>query len=147
MKAAGWNEVERGCTMDGGLVDGGFFGFENRIAFCKGPDGLAFTVNAFEGKQGHTDVRMDVNAGSEHSPCAQPNRMQQRMMHRDLQNLIPPLMPPKGAKQQDGGGGGGGDTGRAAPTPTPEKELTALSTHYTAQLAKGGWVRTDEGKT
>src|SRR5260370_38322276 len=90
---------------------------------------------------------MDVNAGSEHSPCAQPNRMQQRMMHRDLQNLIPPLMPPKGAKQQDGGGGGGGDSWRASGTRGTGMGLTALSAHYTAQLAKGGGVRTDEGKT
>jgi hypothetical protein len=147
MTAAGWNELETMRSMHGGFVHAGFPAFENRITFCKGPDGLAFTVNAFEGKQGHTDVRIDVNAGSEHSPCAQPNRMQQRMMHRDLQNLIPPLMPPKGAKQQGGGGGGGGDSWRSSATLDTDMELTALSTHYAAQLAKGGWVRTDEGKT
>src|SRR5260370_2433021 len=73
--------------------------------------------------------------------CALP------ILHRDLQNLIPPLMPPKGAKQQDGGGGGGGDSWRSSATLDTDMELTALSTHYTAQLAKGGWVRTDEGKT
>jgi len=78
-------------SVHGGFVHAGFAAFENRLTICKGPDGPAFTINALAGKQGQTDVRLDINVGSEHSPCAQPNRMRQRMMHRHLQNLIPPL--------------------------------------------------------
>ncbi|MGH2497765.1 MAG: hypothetical protein ACRDIV_23935 [Ktedonobacteraceae bacterium] len=146
MSASGWNELdEMRHATPGGFVHSGFRAFENRTTFCKGPDGPAFIINAFERKQGQTDVRLDINVGSEYSPCAQPNRMQRRMAHHGMQNLIPPLEPPKGAKQQGGGGGGGGDSWHSNATLDTEMQLDALVPHYTAQLEKGGWIRTDEG--
>jgi hypothetical protein len=146
MAESGWNELDemRSSGHGGGFVHSGFSTFENHITFCKGADGPAFSVNAYNRKQGKIEVRLDINFGSEYSPCRQPNRMQQRMMHHTMQNLIPPLEPPKGAKQQ-GGGGGGGDSWHSNATLDTEMQPDALAAHYAAQLAKGGWVRTDEG--
>ena len=147
MAESGWNELEEMTRHmhGGGFVHSGFSAFENRAIFCKGPDSLAFTINAYERKQGQTDVRLDINFGGEYSPCRQPNRMQQRMAHHGMHDLIPPLEPPKGAKQQGGGGGGGGDSWHSNATLDTELQFDALVPHYAAQLAKGGWVRTDEG--
>ena len=112
MTESGWNELDemRHAQPGGGFVHSGFSALENRTIFCKGPDGPAFTINAYERKQGHTDVRLDINFGNEYSPCKQPNRIHRRMMHQTMRNLIPLLEPPKGAKQQGGGGGGGGES-------------------------------------
>jgi hypothetical protein len=146
LAASGWNELdEMRHAMHGGFVHSGIRGFENRATFCKGPDGPAFTVNALERKQGLTDVRLDINFGNEYSPCRQTNRMHQRMAHHQMQNLIPPLEPPKGARQQGGGGGGGGDSWHSNATLDTEMQLDALAVHYNAQLLKGGWTQTDAG--
>jgi hypothetical protein len=147
MAESGWDELDemRHAMHGGGFVHSGFTAFENHITFCKGADGPAFSLNAYERKQGHTDVRLDINFGSEYSPCAQPDRMQRRMAHHGMHNLIPPLEPPKGAKQQSGGGGGGSDSWHSNARLDKEMQLDTLVPHYTAQLIKGGWARTDEG--
>jgi hypothetical protein len=145
MAESGWNELDEMHPRHGGFVHSGFSPFQNHLTFCKGPEGPAFSITAFERKQGHTDVNLDINFGSEYSPCVQPNRIQQRMAHHDMQNLIPPLEPPKGAKQQGGGGGGGGDSWHSNATLDTDLQLDALAAHYTGQLVKGGWIRTDEG--
>ena len=147
LAASGWNELDemRPAMHEGGFVHTGFRAFENHATYCKGPDGPAFTVNAYERKQGLTDVRLDINFGNEYSPCGQPNRMQQRMAYHHMRNLIPPLEPPKGAKQQGGGGGGGGDSWHSSATLDAETPLEALATHYAAQLLRGGWTQNDAG--
>jgi len=145
LTTAGWKEQGMLRPPHGGFVHSGLRGLENRIVFCKGERGPAFTVNAFEGGNGATDVRIEVNSSSEFSPCAQQNRMQRRMMHHTIQNLIPPLVPPKGAKQFSGGGGGGMDSWHSSATLVADIELPELATHYTTQLAKGGWKLTGEG--
>ncbi len=147
MVESGWNELDemRHAMHGGGFVHSGFHAFENHTTFCKGPEGTAFTINAYEHTPGHTDIRLDINFGSVYSPCAQPNRMQRRMAHNGMHNLIPSLEPPKGAKQQGGGGGGGGDSWHSNAMLDTEMQLDALTPHYTAQLVKGGWSRTDEG--
>ena len=102
MAESGWNELDemRHAQPGGGFVHSGFSAFENRTTFCKGPDSPAFTVNAYERKQGHTDVRLDIDFGNEYSPCRQSNRIQRRMAHHVMRNLIPPLVPPKGASSK-----------------------------------------------
>ena len=147
LTASGWNELDemRPAMHGGGFVHTGFRTIENRATYCKGPDGPAFIVNAYERKQGLTDVRLDINFGNEYSPCGQPNRMQRRMAHYGIHDLIPPLEPTEGAKQQSGGGGGGGDSWHSNATLDAEMPLDALATHYTAQLLKGDWTQTDAG--
>lgn len=147
LAASGWNELNEmhPAMHGGGFVHSGFPAFENRATYCKGPDGPAFSINAYERKQGLTDVRLDINFGNEYSPCRQPNRMQRRMAHHQMRNLIPPLEPPKGAKQQSGGGGGGGDSWHSNATLDTEMQLDALAAHYAAQLLKGGWTQTGAG--
>lgn len=145
LSADGWKEQEVLRPPHGGFVHSGLRGLENRVVFCKGERGPAFTVSAFESGNGATDVRLEVNNSAEFSPCALQNRMQRRMMHHTIQNLIPPLVPPKGAGQFGGGGGGGMDSWHSSATLTTDLELPDLATHYTTQLAKGGWKLTGEG--
>ena len=54
LAASGWNELDemRPAMHDGGFVHTGFRAFENHATYCKGPDGQAFTVTAYERKQG-----------------------------------------------------------------------------------------------
>ncbi len=147
LAASGWNELEEmhPGMHGGGFVHTGFRGFENHAIYCKGLDGPAFSIIAYERKPGLTDAQLDINFGSEYSPCTQPNRMQRRMAHHHMHNLIPSLEPPEGAKQQAGGGGGGGDSWHSNATLDAEMPLDALATHYDAQLRKGGWTQTDAG--
>lgn len=120
--AAGWNEPETMRPPHGGFVHSGMRMLLNHIIFCRGMQGPAFTVNASEGKNSRTNVRIELNGSSEFSPCAQPNRMRQRMMHRQLQELIPPLYPPQGARQQGGVVEAAMTTGTQAP---PLKRMRA----------------------
>lgn len=145
MTAGGWNELENMRPTHGGFVHSGFPTFLNHAVYCKGNQGPAFAVDAHEGKNARTNVRIDLNGG-EHSPCAQPNRTRHRMMHRDLQQLIPPLVAPKGASQIGGGGGGGGDSWHSTAMLEADADLPTLAVHYNEQLTKGGWTLSDEGQ-
>lgn len=147
LTASGWNEQDEmhPAMQDGGFVHTGFHARENHATYCKGPDGPALTINAYQGKQELTDVRLDIDFGSEYSSCRQSNRMHQRMARHHAHNLIPLLEPPQGAKQQGKGGGGGGDNWHSHATLDAEMPLDVLSTHYAAQLLKGGWTQNDAG--
>jgi len=68
LAASGWNELEEMHPGHGGFVHTGFRTFENHATYCKGPDGPAFSITAHERKQGRTDVRLDINFGTEYSP-------------------------------------------------------------------------------
>jgi hypothetical protein len=146
LTANGWNELETMRPMHGGFVHSGFPMFRNHAVYCRGSQGPAFTINAHDGKHGHANVRIDLDGNNEFSPCSQSNRMQQRRMHRDLQQLIPPLVAPKGARQTGGGGGGSGDSWHSTATLETDYDLPTLATHYNGQLAKGGWTLSDEGQ-
>lgn len=143
--SSGWNELDTIRPMHGGFVHSRFQAFENHLTFCQGPDGPAFTVHTFERPQAPTDVRLDINFGTEFSPCVQSNQRTQRM-HRGLHDLIPVLIPPSGAKQFGGGGSGGGvGSWHTTATLETDLDLATLLTHYSQQLEKGGWTRTGEG--
>jgi hypothetical protein len=145
MAAGGWNELETMRPHHGGFVHSGFPMLWNHVVFCRGTQGPAFSVDAQAGKNARTDVRIDLNGSDKHSPCAQPNRMQQRRMHRDLQELIPMLYPPPGARQSGGGGGGSGDNWHSSAVLETDAGLPALAVHYNGQLARGGWTLSGEG--
>jgi hypothetical protein len=147
LAAAGWNELETMRPHHGGFVHSGMPMLLNHIVFCGGTQGPAFTVNASEGKNSRTNVRIELNGSSEFSPCAQPNRMPYRMMHRQFQDLIPPLYPPKGARQQGGWGGGGSSHWHSNSTLEANADLPALAAHYNSQLAQGGWTLSGEGQS
>lgn len=145
MAAAGWSELETIGPHYGGFVHSSLPRFHNHIVFCRGSQGPAFSINAYEGKNSRTAIRIDLDGGSEYSPCSQPRRDRRRMMHRDLQELIPMLFPPPGARQSGGGGGGGDDHWYSTATLETEADLPTLAAHYTAQLAGGGWALSGEG--
>ena len=145
LATTGWNELETTRPMHGGFVHSGFPRLQNHMVFCRGSQGPAFSVDASEGKNSRTDIRLDLDSGSEFSPCAQPNRRHQRMMHRNLQELIPPLFPPPGARQTGGGGGGGGDSWHSSAALETDADLPTLAVHYNGELARGGWTLSGEG--
>ncbi|HEX6107899.1 MAG TPA: hypothetical protein VFZ02_00705 [Ktedonobacteraceae bacterium] len=146
MHAAGWSEPEPAMMPHhGGFVHSGFPGFENQAVFCKDSQGQALTVNAFEGRGGLTDVRLELSTG-EYSPCTHQTRRQSRMMHMGLHDLIPSLVPPPGAHQLPGGGGSSSsDSYYSTATLETDIDLATLSAHYATQLEKAGWVRSSEG--
>lgn len=145
MAGGGWNELESMRPHLGGFVHSGVPMLRNHIVFCRDPQGPAFSVDAHEGKNARTDVRIDLNGSAEHSPCAQPNRMQQRRMHSDLQELIPMLYSLPGARQTSRGGGGSDDNWHSSAGLETDTDLPALAVHYNGQLARSGWTLSGEG--
>lgn len=141
LSSAGWQEQEAMRPHHAGFVHAGFPPFLNHIVFCLGSQDLALTVNAYARKDGRTDVRLDLNASREYSPCAR----QYRRPHRMLDDLVPMLAPPPGARQQGGGGGGGPDNWFSSAMLETDMDLLALAAHYAAQLEKGGWTRSAAG--
>jgi hypothetical protein len=144
LAAAGWNELETMRPLHGGFVTTRAFGFQHHAVFCLGSQGTSFSVNAQPGKNATSHVRIDLNTSSEFSPCLQMSRQR---MHRGLHELIPPLYPPQGARQQDGGGSGSMGSWYTSATLLTDAELPALVTHYHPQLVKGGWTLTGEGQS
>lgn len=143
LTAAGWNELEAMRPPHGGFVHSGMRMFLNQIVFCGGTQGPAFTVNASKGKNSRTNVQIELNGSSEFSPCAQMSRQR---LHRGLHELIPPLYPPQGARQQGGGGSGSTGSWYTSATLLTDAELPTLVAHYHPQLAKGGWTLMGEGQ-
>jgi len=126
--SAGWSELESMRSPNTGFVTTHMFALQNHIVFCHGSHGPAFAVHARPGAQGRTDVRLNVNADSEYSPCAQQNRRQR--MHRGMHDLIPTLIPPQGAKQQGGGGSGGTGSWYTSATLQTDMDIPELAGHY-----------------
>lgn len=145
MAEMGWNELEMMGPMHGGFMHSRYPGFVHHTTFCQGADGPGLTLNTIEGKQQGSDIRLHLAFGSEYSPCAQIHQRHQRM-HRGLHDLIPPLLPPAGAKQYGGGGSGGGvGSWHTTASLETDLDLATLLAHYSQQLEKGGWSRTGEG--
>ena len=150
MKAGGWQESE----MPGGMHRGGFMHssianvFDARITFCRSSRGPSFTVTAYPRAtdETKTDLRLELDATGQQ--CTQQARM--RRMHRPLMHdLIPPLLPPTGARQESRGGSGGSDSLYSIATLTLDKqmEIVELASHYNTQLESGGWTRSDAGNS
>ena len=150
MKATSWQELE----MPGGMHRGGFMhssitnALDARITFCRGSRGPSLTVIAYPraADETKTDLRLELDATGQQ--CTQQAKM--RRMHRPIMHeLIPPLIPPAGARQQGGGGGSGGDSVYSNATLSLDKDMdiVELASHYNTQLESGGWVRGDAGNS
>ena len=150
MKAAGWQELE----MPGGMHRGGFMhssitnALDARFTFCRGSRGPSLTVIAYPraADETKTDLRLELDATGQQ--CTQQAKM--RRMHRPIMHeLIPPLIPPAGARQQGGGGGSGGDSVYSSATLSLDNDMNIveLASHYNTQLESGGWVRSDAGNS
>jgi hypothetical protein len=149
LQVAGWAEPEQpmGMMRAGGFVHSSILAQHLNVFFCKGPRGPSLHFIALREQAGFTDVRLDLNLDERESPCGQAARMhRERRMHgMGFERLIPPLVPPAGARQMGGGGGGGSDSWYSAATLEADADLAALSAHYASLLEQGGWTRTDEG--
>ncbi len=148
LQAAGWAEPEQppGIMQVGGFVHSRLQALSHSMLFCKGPRGPSLHFFALAEQNGITDVRLDLNLDERESPCGQAARMRRQRMHRPgFEELIPPLVPPAGARQMGGGGGGSSDSWYSSATLEADSDLAALAAHYAGQLAQGGWTRTDEG--
>lgn len=148
LQAAGWSELEQpmGMPQRGGFVHSSILAQHLNVYFCKGPRGPSLHFSALREQAGFTDVRLDLNLDERESPCGQAARMRKQRMHRPgFEELIPPLVPPAGARQRDGSGGGGSDSWYSTATLEADVDLATLTAHYASQLAQGGWTRTDAG--
>ncbi len=143
--AAGWYEPTATLgPSEGGFVHTGFPGGATSLLFCQSTRGPSLTVNAFKGKAGRTDVRLTVDRSPLSSPCAQRSRSHRRMAEHDL---IPPLLPPLGARQMGGGGSWSDDrvTSSASLETDEEIPILTLSAHYATLFEQAGWTRLEEG--
>ncbi|HEU5367185.1 MAG TPA: hypothetical protein VFU69_01925 [Ktedonobacterales bacterium] len=150
LQAAGWSEPEQpmGMAQRGGFVHSSILALSHSVTFCKGPRGPSLDVRALSEQAGFTDVRLSLNLDERESPCGQAARMRRERMHRHgFDQLIPPLVPPAGARQMGGGGGGGSDSWYSTATLEADTDLAALTAHYADQLAQGGWTRTAQGES
>ncbi|HEY7357724.1 MAG TPA: hypothetical protein VH590_14705 [Ktedonobacterales bacterium] len=148
LQADGWSELDQPMGMQrGGFVHSSILARSHSVTFCKGPRGPSLDVRALSAQAGFTDVRLSLNLDERESPCAQSARMRRGRRVRDmgLEQLIPPLAPPEGARQMGGGGGGGSDSWYSSATLEADTDLATLTAHYADQLAQGGWTRTDAG--
>ncbi|HEY7350533.1 MAG TPA: hypothetical protein VH599_19650 [Ktedonobacterales bacterium] len=149
LQAAGWAEPEQpmGIPQHGGFVHSHMLALSHSALFCKGPHGPALHITAMTEQTGATGVRLDLNLDERESPCGHAARMRRERMHRPgMEQLIPPLAPPAGARQMGGGGGGGSDSWYSSATLEADADLATLAAHYATQLEQGGWTRTDAGQ-
>ncbi|HEU4782234.1 MAG TPA: hypothetical protein VFS83_02735 [Ktedonobacterales bacterium] len=144
LTAAGWNAPEGVPPRQGGFVHSSFGMAGRTHALFYRDDGPGLNLVTQTTANGRTSVLIsqmpDETGPMRHGPRS-------RMMHYDIFSILPVIMPPPRSQQfQEGGSGGGGDRVIANARVETDLDLAALAAHYTAQLERGGWLRTDGGE-
>ncbi len=142
LTVTGWQKFEQPIGGRSGGFTVSLRGPVISMLFCRGNRGPALNVQAFIGQQTLTELRLNLSADSQNSPC---NQKQQ--YRPPYENLIPPLSPPAGIQQLGGGGGGGSNSWYSSATLETDLNLATLATYYASQLEKGGWTKRDEGQS
>ncbi|HEY7341763.1 MAG TPA: hypothetical protein VH591_12840 [Ktedonobacterales bacterium] len=145
LTAAGWDAPEGVPPRHGGFVHSSIGMAGRTHALFYRDDGPSLNLVTQTGANGRTSVlisQMPEGMGpTRHRP-------RDRMMHYDIFSILPVIMPPARSQQyQEGGSGGGGDRVIANARVETDLDLPALAEHYTAQLERGGWQRTDGGES
>jgi hypothetical protein len=145
LTAAGWNAPEDIPPRHGGFVHSSFGAAGRNHALFYRDDGPELNIMTQTAASGRTSVlisQMPDGVG----PVR--HRSQSRMMHYDIFSILPVIMPPPRSQQfQEGGSGGGGDRVIANARVETDLDLPELASHYSAQLERGGWQRTDGGES
>ena len=144
LTAAGWNAPEGVPPRQGGFVHSSFgmAGRTHALFYRDDGPGLNLVTQATAG--GRTSVlisQMPEGAG----PMRRGPRS--RQMQYDMFSVMPVIMPPPKSQQFQEGGSGGDDRVSTTARVETALDLAALASHYTAQLERGGWQRTDSGES
>ncbi len=144
LTAAGWNAPEGVPPRQGGFVHSSVGMAGRTHALFYRDDGPSLNLVTQTGANGRTSVlisQMPDGTGPMHRGA------RGRMMHYDIFSILPVIMPPPRSRQFQEGGSGGGDRVIANARVETDLDLAALAAHYTAQLERGGWLRTDGGES
>lgn len=148
LSTLGWSELDwPPRAMRGGFTTPAVLGLENSVQFCRGTRGPGLRLMALPGKEGGTDVRLSLDIG-ESSPCAQQahmRKMQGMATGAMTRAFLPKLVPPEGAQQTVRGMSLNINEASSSASVQTDSGMEMLVRHYTAQLEKGGWKRTNEG--
>ena len=150
LSALGWSELDwPPRAMRGGFTTTAALGLENSVQFCRGSRGPGLRLMALPGKEEGTDVRLSLDVG-ESSPCAQQahmRKMQGMVTGAVTHAFLPKLVPPEGAQQTVRGMSFNVDEASSSASVQTDIGMEMLVRHYTAQLEKAGWNRTNEGES
>ncbi len=141
LSAAGWSTQDQSVGPSGGFVPSGI---SNEIILCKSIKGPSLFLSATSEKGAPTDVRLNLNTSkTQQYPCSQPRGAQSL-----AQSLMPRLVAPSGAQQNESGSGGS-STGSAYNNATilTDQKASELASFYGDQLAKAGWTKQDSGQS
>lgn len=143
LTAAGWSVPEGMSPRQGGFLHSQYgIAGRNHVYFYR-DDGPSLNVMTQAAANGRTSVLI-----SQTPEGAGPMRRAlqgRRGMHYDIFSVFPPIAPPPKSQQFQEGGSGGDDRVSTTARVETDLDLAALATHYTGQLERGGWQRTDGG--
>ncbi len=143
LRVEGWTQpAHMGMTGPGFQFEP--TGVHVRELFCRGERGPALWVNAHSKADRPTQVHLELDTNTRHSPCAaRPDRVHQPPIS------FPTLTFPAGSTSLRGGWGGGGwgqDEAHFDATVQTEMDLAALAAHLASQLERAGWERQGSGQ-
>jgi hypothetical protein len=143
LTAAGWSAPEGMPSRHGGFLHSSDGAFGRTYALFFRDDGPALQVMTLT-----TASRRTIILISQMPEGVRPMRHghRSRMKHRDIFSILPPIAPPPHARQFQEGGGGGDDHVTTSARVESDLDVSALATHYIAQLERGGWQRTESGE-
>lgn len=138
LKAAGWQVPEDDARRhSGGFAHQGF----SNVTFLHlvHSSGVAAAIQISDGENGMSAVRLNLNQN------AQSAQARRRRLQRPFSQVLPSLVPPKGAIQRSAGGSSGEDNTNSSATLRLDKiwDIATLAKHYTDQLTQAGWTQID----
>lgn len=144
MKERGFREV--GFPGHGGFMPA-FNAIHERLTLCQGESGPSIEVMARSLADGKTDVRLEITADGQGTPCHAARERRRRMPYGgSAMQLLPTLPAPAGSLQVGGGGGGGGeDSAHSSADLEASLPLEAIQRAYEERLVATGWARVDGG--
>lgn len=142
LTAAGWTVPDDMPPRQGGFLQSGFGASGRGYAMFYRDDSPALQVMTYATPGGGATIHL-----SQLPEGVGPMRHGHRSrMHRDIFSVLPPIAPPLNTQQFQEGGSGGDDRVSSNARIESDLDLAALNAHYTAQLERGDWRRTDGGE-
>ncbi|HEY7341764.1 MAG TPA: hypothetical protein VH591_12845 [Ktedonobacterales bacterium] len=103
-------------------------------------DGPSLQISAYKTPNGHTRVQLILTPNGARE--LRHNRRDMGHPH-EMYNMLPRIEPPPNTRQNQGGGSMGSDHIEVEANIESHLDLSTLAAHYTTQLERGGWQRTD----
>lgn len=139
LTTAGWTVPDDMPPRQGGFLQSGFGASGRAYAMFYRDNSPALQVMTYATPGGGSTIHL-----SQLPEGVGPMRHGHRSrMHRDIFSILPPIAPPHDTQQFQEGGSGGDDRVSSNARIESDLDLAALNAHYTAQLERGGWRRTN----